>query len=81
MTSTPKTRPPGRVRQQLQVLRDLSLLQFLGHGHYRLRRFATPPPFLGALLVYTDEGRAAPAAFRRGRACPARGRQRRPDVL
>lgn len=27
-----------KIRQQLQVLRDLSLLDFLGRGHYRLRQ-------------------------------------------
>src|SRR5258707_3740635 len=28
---------PGKIRQQLQVLRDLNLLEFLGSGSYRLR--------------------------------------------
>jgi type II restriction enzyme len=27
-----------KIRQQLQVLRDLGLLLFLGHGHYRLAK-------------------------------------------
>jgi type II restriction enzyme len=27
---------PEKIRQQLQVLRDLGVLRFLGHGHYEL---------------------------------------------
>ncbi len=27
-----------KIRQQLQVLRDQGFLEFLGHGHYRIRQ-------------------------------------------
>jgi type II restriction enzyme len=30
------THIPDKIRQQLQALRDLNLLEFLGSGHYRL---------------------------------------------